>query len=321
LSDYVSVLLGLGDGSFAPEQRFGAGVLPRFVAVGDFDGNGAQDLAVANALGVSVLLGLGDGSFAPELHFGAGRHPDSVAVGDFDGNGALDLAVANNESDDVSVLQGLGDGSFAPELCFGAGNTPSSVAVGDFDGNDAQDLAAANWSSHDVSVLLNQRQGPTDSDGDGIYDEVDFCPDTVIPESVPTNHLGVNRWALVDDDDLFDTTPPPGGGGGPDFEFTLQDTGGCSCEQIIEAWALGWGHTKFGCSTGAMLQWIAYVGDYNLAQIETEPRQTTPGAIQTPMESVNDPSASAQGITSDPDPRRQQSLTPRRTVQPRNKRN
>ena len=46
-------------------------------------------------------------------------------------------------------------------------------------------------------------------------DEVDLCPDTVIPESVPTNNLGVNRWALVDEDLSFDTTAPPGGGNGP----------------------------------------------------------------------------------------------------------
>ncbi len=69
---------------------------------------------------------------------------------------------------------------------------------------------------------------------------------TVIPESVPTNNLGVNRWALVDADGMFDTTPPPGGGGGPDFEFTVEDTRGCSCEQIIEEWNLGWGTQSSG---------------------------------------------------------------------------
>jgi hypothetical protein len=162
---------------------------------------------------------------------------------------------------------------------------------------------------------------PPDADQDGILDAVDFCLDTTIPESVPTNHLQVNRWALVDADDVFDTTAPPGGGGGPDFTFTVADTGGCSCEQIIERWALGWGHTKFGCSTGAMLQWIAYVGDYSLAQIEIESGQTPPGSIQTPMLSSDNPSASAQGTANDPDPRRGQSLTPRRSPRRHNKKN
>lgn len=158
---------------------------------------------------------------------------------------------------------------------------------------------------------------PEDGDGDGVLDDSDFCPDTIIPESVPTSHLGVNRWALVDDDGVFDTTPPPGGGGGPEFVFSVATTGGCSCEQIIDRWALGWGHTKFGCSTGAMLQWIAYVQDFKLARIDLEPRQTAAGANRTPMESPDDPSASAQGAPNDPASRRQQSLAPRRTHRPR----
>jgi hypothetical protein len=162
---------------------------------------------------------------------------------------------------------------------------------------------------------------PPDADGDGIDDEMDFCLGTTIPESVPTNHLQVNRWALVDADDVFDTTPPPGGGGGPDFEFTIQDTGGCSCEQIIEAWALGWGHTKFGCSTGAMLQWIAYVGNYSLAQIENESRTPTGGTIRMPVVSSDDPSASTQGTVSDPPSRGQQSVAPRRSPRQHDNRN
>jgi hypothetical protein len=100
-----------------------------------------------------------------------------------------------------------------------------------------------------------------DADADGIGDDEDVCPDTTLPESVPTHHLGVNRWALVDDDDIFDTTPPPGGGNGPGYEFALQDTAGCSCEQIIDELGLGQGHVKFGCSTGVMLEWIGSVDD------------------------------------------------------------
>ena len=80
------------------------------MAVGDFDGDGKPDLAVANALSdnVSVLLGNGDGSFQAAKNFGAGSYPVSVAVGDFNGDGKPDLAVANSAynsgSNNVSVL-------------------------------------------------------------------------------------------------------------------------------------------------------------------------------------------------------------------------
>lgn len=93
-----------------------------------------------------------------------------------------------------------------------------------------------------------------DTDDDGVADADDVCPNTVIPESVPTVRLGVNRFALTDNDTIFDTTPPKGKG--PQKAFTLADTAGCSCEQIIQELGLGEGHTKYGCSISAMEEWV-----------------------------------------------------------------
>jgi hypothetical protein len=86
--------------------NFGAGTGPRSIAVGDFNGDGVQDLAVANegSNNVSVLLGKGDGTFQGVVNFGAGSGPVSVAVGDFNGDGVQDLAVANERPNNVSVL-------------------------------------------------------------------------------------------------------------------------------------------------------------------------------------------------------------------------
>jgi len=96
-----------------------------------------------------------------------------------------------------------------------------------------------------------------DSDGDGISDGEDLCPNTLIPENVPTVRLGTNRWALTDVDGIFDTTNPRGRG--PERSYTIEDTGGCSCEQIIDELDLGKGHSKFGCSISAMDDWTAIV--------------------------------------------------------------
>ena len=76
------------------------------MAVGDFNGDGVPDLAVANSSSnnVSVLLGNGDGTFQAAVDFGAAGGPllFSVAVGDFNGDGMPDLAVASGGG--VSVL-------------------------------------------------------------------------------------------------------------------------------------------------------------------------------------------------------------------------
>ena len=100
------LFLGNGDGTFRSGVVVGVGAAPYPVAVGDFNGDGALDLAVANQTdnNVSVLLGNGDGSFQQARSFGVGLNPYSVAVGDFNGDGLPDLAVANNGSNNVSVL-------------------------------------------------------------------------------------------------------------------------------------------------------------------------------------------------------------------------
>jgi hypothetical protein len=70
--------------------------------VGDFNGDGIQDLATVNELSntVTVLLGNGAGAFtaAPGSPFPAGSYPTSAVVGDFNGDGIEDLAIANSGS-------------------------------------------------------------------------------------------------------------------------------------------------------------------------------------------------------------------------------
>ncbi len=93
------MLLGTGDGTFqaAVDVPLPAGSYPSSVAVGDFNGDGKPDLAVAipSSNHVLVLQGIGNGTFQAALAFGAGSRPASMAVGDFNGDGKPDLAVSN----------------------------------------------------------------------------------------------------------------------------------------------------------------------------------------------------------------------------------
>lgn len=101
--------------------------------------------------------------------------------------------------------------------------------------------------------------GAFDSDGDGATDDVDLCASTVTPEvSVPASgHLNPNHYAVMDNGRQFTRGESRGHGGGADDRFSLDDTRGCSCEQIIEAMGLGQGLRKYGCSRGVMLEWVA----------------------------------------------------------------
>src|SRR3989442_15173230 len=74
--------------SFVGRRDFASGGLdPSSVAVGDFNGDGVPDLAVANSRSdtVSVLLGDGDGTFQAPPTFAPPRKPPFFAVGEVDG--------------------------------------------------------------------------------------------------------------------------------------------------------------------------------------------------------------------------------------------
>ena len=164
-SGTVTVLLGNGDGTFtaAAGSPITVGSRPVSVAVGDFNGDGKADLAVANYVDntVTVLLGNGDGTFtAAGSPIVVGNGATSVAVGDFNGDGKADLAVANYVDNTVTVLLGNGDGTFtAAGSPIVVGNGATSVAVGDFNGDGKADLAVANYVDNTVTVLLGNGDG------------------------------------------------------------------------------------------------------------------------------------------------------------------
>ena len=151
----VSILLGDGTGHFSAATNFTTGENPTSVAVGDFNGDGNQDLATAthNPDSVSILLGNGAGHFSAPTNFATGAAPISVMVGDFNGDGNQDLATVNTFGS-VSILLGDGAGHFNVATNFAASPGPYSGAVGDFNGDSKEDLVLANYDSTGVSVFL-----------------------------------------------------------------------------------------------------------------------------------------------------------------------
>jgi hypothetical protein len=103
----INVMLGNGDGTFTPgATNLAAGLDPEYMVTGDFNGDGAPDLAVANntcwngapgaSCSVSVLLGNGDGTFVPAAAFvtsSALGEDEGLGVGDFNGDGVADLGL------------------------------------------------------------------------------------------------------------------------------------------------------------------------------------------------------------------------------------
>ena len=195
-SEYVSILLGTGDGSFAAATNTYAGPTPGWVEMGDLDGDYDLDLIVANVFDntVSILLGAGNGSFGSPTDFAAGPYPVSLALGDVDGDGDLDIAIANDSTDYVTILLGDGHGSFAAGAKPVAGQYPRSVSMSDFDGDGNLDLLVGRqFNSNDgdngsnaISLLLG--------DGTGSFGS----PVTIFSLSISTGAIHVPYMAIDD---------------------------------------------------------------------------------------------------------------------------
>lgn len=92
-----------------------------------------------------------------------------------------------------------------------------------------------------------------DLDLDGLGDNADVCDATVLPDPAPSQDLGQNRWTVLANGVWYTNAKKV------KYQYTLADTGGCGCADIIEEMELGKGHQKFGCSSGVLDDWIAYL--------------------------------------------------------------
>ena len=138
-SNTFSLLAGLGAGRFANPVTIPTASPAQVVRMGDFTGNGIDDLAVLTTSGVSIYLGNGKGGFLPPVTYPVGPESDGLTLADLTGNGKLDLLVGDAYGD-VLVLLGKGDGTFQP---YHEADQAITLAVADLTGNGSKDVIYA----------------------------------------------------------------------------------------------------------------------------------------------------------------------------------
>jgi hypothetical protein len=173
-TNYVSIFLGRGDGTFldasaANGTRFDAGHRPHAVAIGDFNGDGNADLAIAvlDDSSIAVRFGNGNGTFREGTTLTSGAGPHHLIAVDLNHDGHLDLVSADSVNATISVFLGNGAGAFARSAQPLVTQDPLWLAAGDFDLDGNLDIAVASLATNTIgqatakgiTVLLGKGDG------------------------------------------------------------------------------------------------------------------------------------------------------------------
>jgi hypothetical protein len=155
----VSVLLGSGNGTFAPHSHVSIPEGVSGVMVGDINRDGHPDLAILQGgeYQISVAFNLGNATFAAPLAWATADTASSFGIGPLRKPGLIDMVVAGNFGDFLSVLLNEGHGTFEDGAHIAMSAPPGPFASADFNADGSTDLAVLIPSG--VSIYENSGKG------------------------------------------------------------------------------------------------------------------------------------------------------------------
>ena len=155
--------------SFAAKVDFASGTGPRFLALGDVDGNGKPEMVVANetANTISIFRNtavsgmITGGSFAAKVDYTVQTDPYNIAFGDLDGDNKPDIAVSHRTTAAFSLFRNksvsgtIDANSLDTRVDFTTANDLRGVAIGDLDGDQKPDVVVTDFTANNLSVFRN----------------------------------------------------------------------------------------------------------------------------------------------------------------------
>lgn len=172
-SGTVTILLGNGTGGFTFVRDLRARTQPSFVAVGRFNNDAIDDIAVSNfgSDSVSVYIGFGNGNFTTQSNYFVGSGPVSLAIFDSNNDSFQDIFTANYNGDGFSLLGGTSTGVFTGSGSppGTVGSNPVSLSAGDFVGGNSSPQVAIALNGADKVVFANTNSQSPNEYSVGVY--------------------------------------------------------------------------------------------------------------------------------------------------------
>ena len=150
------------------------GWMPWYMAVGDLNGDGLDDLAVSNVDEgaatnddtVEIFVGNASTGLSYWATLDVGNDPRDLGFGDFDEDGDLDLALAiadfgnaDSAPDSVQIWLGDGNANFSASASQAVGARPSALEVSDINCDGHLDLLVTAEFDNAVNILLGRGDG------------------------------------------------------------------------------------------------------------------------------------------------------------------
>jgi len=151
--------------SFAPPITYpNVGIGGENNFVGDIDGDGLPDIAVANEYSRTISIFRNNSSpgtikFDSRIDYFSDKGPKFLTMADLDGNGKPEILVANVYAANISLFNNTstnGTISLEQRFDYETGQAPKCVAVGDMDLDGKPDIVVANETSGTVSFFRNK---------------------------------------------------------------------------------------------------------------------------------------------------------------------
>ncbi|MFT3786635.1 MAG: FG-GAP-like repeat-containing protein [Tepidisphaeraceae bacterium] len=196
---YISVRRGRSDGTLASVVRYGTGYAPRWMALGDFNEDGAIDTVTVSyqSGAISITLGGADGSFLGNIRTDLGAKPNNIELGDFNHDNRLDVVAVSQEANRISVLLTSSAGRLGTPTSYTVGQTPIRAVARDFNHDGELDLAVANYAGKTISLF--------DGHADGTLTLAYTITLNASPRDMIAYDVNGDGW-----DDLLTTNPTPG---------------------------------------------------------------------------------------------------------------